>query len=158
MLRSRLGTRRLLRLVPLIGLLASQAGYAQSYYGSPAINQVQGRAQSDPLAVVGDSDDHRGRVLRGNLARIYLANGLQIIAPPEKDLVQLRGDVNSCRYGSGSNFDTYIMCLHNRDDTLQSPNGVIFPGANEGTRPNLTPEQEEQMWKGVLCPICKAMR
>ncbi len=108
-----------------------------------------------PLAVVRDSDDHSGRVLRGNLARIYLANGLQVIAPPEKDLVALYGDVNSCRYGGNdSSVELYVTCLHDRGDTLQSPHGIVLRGANEDTRPNLTSQQEREMWERVLCPIC----
>jgi hypothetical protein len=91
-------------------------------------------APVSPLSVVGDSDDHRGFVLRGSLARIYLANGLQVIAPPEKDLIGLYGDLNTCRYGcNASTLDLYVTCLHDRGDTLISPHGIVLPGAPQFT-------------------------
>lgn len=126
MLRSQ---RRPLRLLPLVGLLAFQ-GCAPSH--GPQGQSRQTQTQTNPIAVVGDSDDHRGFVLRGNLARIYLANGIQVIAPPQKDLVELYGDINSCRYGGGL-WDTnaYLACLHNAHDVLQFPNGKILAWAKE---------------------------
>ena len=133
MLRSHLGTCRSLRLVPLIGLLTLGACTTQPPASSALAYRPPGQSQTiNPIAVVGDSDNHRGFILRGDQARIYLANGVQVIAPPQKDLVELYGDINSCRYGGGL-WDTnaYLACLHNAHDVLQFPNGKILAWAKE---------------------------
>jgi len=64
---------------------------------------------------------------RGDQARIQLANGAQIIAPPGKDLLELSGDANNCLYGGGGgNVELYFTCLHERGDILQFPDGRIW--------------------------------
>jgi hypothetical protein len=87
---------------------------------------------NSPIAQVGESpvNDRFGRTPEGDQAWIKLANGVQISAPPGKDLVALRGDANNCRYGGGgSDVNAYLACLHNAGDAIHYPNGKTLNGA-----------------------------